>query len=76
MDDAHGRREEQGFVHSALLYQSQGEFLDFASRFVVDGLAASEPVLIAVPGENLAAARCAASRMRWDTGRVAYGRHH
>lgn len=54
--------EEQGFVHSALLYQSQGEFLDFASRFVIDGLAASEPVLIAVPGDGLAQLRDALLR--------------
>jgi anti-sigma regulatory factor (Ser/Thr protein kinase) len=54
--------EQQGFVHSALLYQSQGEYLDFVLRFVVDGLAAGEPVLIAVPGENLALLRDALLR--------------
>jgi hypothetical protein len=54
--------EQQGFVHSALLYQSQGEYLDFVLRFVVDGLAAGEPVLIAVPGENLALLRNALRR--------------
>ena len=65
--------EQQGFVHSALLYQSQGEYLDFVLRFVVDGLAAGEPVLIAVPGENLAllratveGARCVSLRLGTD----------
>jgi anti-sigma regulatory factor (Ser/Thr protein kinase) len=48
---------QQGFVHSALLYQSHGEYLDFVLRFVLDGLSAGEPVLIAVPGENLALLR-------------------
>jgi anti-sigma regulatory factor (Ser/Thr protein kinase) len=49
--------EQQGFVHSALLYQSQQEFLDFVLRFVTDGLAAGEPVLLAVPGDKLALLR-------------------
>ncbi len=45
--------QQQGFVHSALLYESQGEYLDFVLRFVVDGLTADEPVLIAVPADKL-----------------------
>jgi anti-sigma regulatory factor (Ser/Thr protein kinase) len=54
--------EQRGFLHSALLYQSQGEYLDFVLRFVVDGLAMKEPVLIAVPGDSLALLRDALSR--------------
>lgn len=42
-----------GFVHSALVYHSKREYLDFVARFVVDGLLAGEPVLVAVPAENL-----------------------
>jgi anti-sigma regulatory factor (Ser/Thr protein kinase) len=42
-----------GFVHSALLYRSQGEYLDFVVRFVVDGLARDEAALVAVPGDEL-----------------------
>lgn len=42
-----------GFVHSALLYRSQQEYLDSAVRFVLDGLAADEAVLVAVPGDQL-----------------------
>jgi hypothetical protein len=41
------------FVHSALLYHSQQEYLDFVVRFVVDGLARDEAVLVAVPGDKL-----------------------
>jgi anti-sigma regulatory factor (Ser/Thr protein kinase) len=46
--------DQPGFVHSALLYRSQHEYLDFVVRFVVDGLARDEPVLVAVPGDKLA----------------------
>ena len=45
--------EEPGFVHSALIYHSQREFLDFVTRFVLDGLAMDEPVLVAVPSDKL-----------------------
>ena len=48
---------QRGFVHSALLYQSQEEYLDSVLRFVTDGLSEGEPVLIAVPGDNLALLR-------------------
>lgn len=46
--------EHQGFVHSALLYHSQREYLDFVVRFVIEGLAMGEPVLVAVPGDTMA----------------------
>ncbi len=46
--------EEPGFVHSALIYHSQQEYLDFVARFVVDGLAMDEAVLVAVPSDKLA----------------------
>ena len=49
--------EQGGFVHSALFYHSQGEYLDFVLRFVVDGLAMNEPVLVALPDDNLALLR-------------------
>jgi anti-sigma regulatory factor (Ser/Thr protein kinase) len=45
---------QQGFVHSVLLYHSRREYLDFVVRFILDGLALDEPVLVAVPGDNLA----------------------
>lgn len=51
--------EQKGFVHSALLYHSQREYMDFVVRFVADGLEMGEPVLVAVPGDRLAAL--------WDT---------
>ena len=43
-----------GFVHSALMYHSQQEYLDLVSRFVGDGLAMGEAVLVAVPPDELA----------------------
>jgi anti-sigma regulatory factor (Ser/Thr protein kinase) len=49
--------EQEYFVHSALLYHGQREYLDFVSRFVVDGLNKDEPTLVAVPGEMLAPLR-------------------
>jgi len=49
--------ERSGFVHSALVYHSQREFVDFVTRFVVDGVATDEPVLVAVPGDKLALLR-------------------
>ncbi|CPR13120.1 regulator of Sig8 [Mycobacterium bohemicum DSM 44277] len=47
----------QRFVHSALFYRSQREYLDFVERFVAHGLAMDEAVLIAVPGDELALLR-------------------
>ncbi len=46
--------DRSGFVHSALLYRSQREYLDFVVGFVVDGLTLDEAVLVAVPGDKLA----------------------
>ncbi|OBF13156.1 regulator of Sig8 [Mycobacterium sp. ACS4054] len=43
-----------GFVHSALIYQSQQEYLDAVTRFIGDGLATGEAVLVAVPSDKLA----------------------
>jgi anti-sigma regulatory factor (Ser/Thr protein kinase) len=54
-------REHQGFVHSALAYQSQREYLDFVVRFITDGLQMDEAVLVAVPADNLALLRAALS---------------
>ncbi|OBF66978.1 regulator of Sig8 [Mycobacterium sp. 852002-51971_SCH5477799-a] len=45
---------QYGFVHSASIYHSQQEFVDLAGRFVGDGLALDEAVLLAVPPETLA----------------------
>lgn len=64
--------EQQGFVHSALLYQSQEEYLDFVLRFVKDGLSAGEPVLLAVPGDKLA---LLCDELRCDSGATPAGLH-
>jgi hypothetical protein len=44
--------EQRGFVHSALFYHSQKEYLDFVVRFVIDGLAMHEPVLVGGAGRQ------------------------
>ena len=41
------------FVHPALLYRNDAEYLAGTVPFVRDGLAAGEPVAVAVPGPNL-----------------------
>ncbi|ETW25568.1 sensor histidine kinase [Mycobacterium gastri] len=51
------KTERRGFVHSALLYHSQREYLDVVGRFVSDGVALGEPVLVAVPADWLASLR-------------------
>lgn len=49
--------EQRSFVHSALFYHSQREYLEFVVRFVADGFAVGEPVLVAVPGDRLSLLR-------------------
>ena len=41
------------FVHPALFYRGEAEYLAGTVPFVRDGLAAGEPVAVAVPGPNL-----------------------
>lgn len=41
------------FRHDAVLYRGMGEFLDATEPFVVDGLAAGEPVMVAAPPDRL-----------------------
>ena len=53
------RTDQSDFVHSALLYRSRQEYLDLVARFVGDGLARDEAVLIAVPPDELASLRAA-----------------
>src|ERR1700757_1629614 len=45
--------DHPGFVHSALLYHSRQEYLDFVLRFVGDGLARAGAGRVAVPGDEL-----------------------
>lgn len=54
---ADSETRQYGFVHSASIYHSQREFLDLVGRFVGDGLAADEAVLLAAPPETLALLR-------------------
>lgn len=45
------------FAHPALFYAGEREYLDGVLPFVREGLAAGEPVAVAVPGRNLALVR-------------------
>ncbi|MFH9062833.1 anti-sigma factor RsbA family regulatory protein [Streptomyces coeruleorubidus] len=45
------------FVHPALFYRDEDEYLDVTVPFVREGLAAGDPVAVAVPGKNLALIR-------------------
>ncbi|MEU3899935.1 anti-sigma factor RsbA family regulatory protein [Streptomyces sp. NPDC045251] len=44
---------EETFSHPALFYRSEGEYADRTVSFVREGLAAGEPVAVAVPALNL-----------------------
>jgi len=46
-----------GLSHPALFYRSMREYADVLARFVIDGLTAAQPVLVAVPSRNLATLR-------------------
>lgn len=45
--------ELRGFVHYALLYHSEQEYVQAVVPYVAEGLAAGEPVMVAVPRNNL-----------------------
>jgi anti-sigma regulatory factor (Ser/Thr protein kinase) len=49
----------RGYDHSALLYYSDREYVDWLVQFIGDGLDLLEPVLVAVPGDKLASLRSA-----------------
>ena len=55
------------FVHPALFYRGEAEYLAGTVPFVRDGLASGEPVAIAVPGGNLELLR---AELGPDAGRV------
>ncbi|GGS36833.1 sensor histidine kinase [Actinokineospora fastidiosa] len=50
-----------GFVHPALFYRSDDEYLAALVPFVSDGVAAGQPVAVAVPGPRLSVLRAALS---------------
>jgi anti-sigma regulatory factor (Ser/Thr protein kinase) len=45
--------EPTTFVHEALLYRDHAGYIDHALRFIYDGLAADEPVMVAAPPGNV-----------------------
>jgi MEDS: MEthanogen/methylotroph, DcmR Sensory domain len=45
------------FDHSALIYHSEHEYVDWLVRFISEGLDRAQPVLVAVPGDRLASLR-------------------
>jgi anti-sigma regulatory factor (Ser/Thr protein kinase) len=56
-----------GFVHPALLYADAAEYLAGTIPFILGGLGLGEPVMVAVPGDNLTLIR---SALGADAGRV------
>jgi anti-sigma regulatory factor (Ser/Thr protein kinase) len=54
-----GTAPAEPFVHPALFYADTDEYLAGTVPFVRDGLAAGEPVMVAVPGDNLELIRAA-----------------
>lgn len=68
-------RSDEVFAHPALLYSTAAEYLAGTVPFVLDGLAAGEPVVVAVPRPNLDLLRAelgsAADRVRLhDMGEI------
>ncbi|HKR50529.1 MAG TPA: anti-sigma factor RsbA family regulatory protein [Pseudonocardiaceae bacterium] len=62
-----GSRSADEFVHPAFLYRGPAEYLQGTVPFIRDGLAAGEPVAVAVPGPNL---RLLLTELGTDAGRV------
>ncbi|MEU4658355.1 anti-sigma factor RsbA family regulatory protein [Streptomyces sp. NPDC023723] len=56
-EPAAGVPDPGGFVHPALFYRDDDEYLAGTVPFVREGLAGGEPVAVAVPGERLALIR-------------------
>jgi anti-sigma regulatory factor (Ser/Thr protein kinase) len=50
---AESPRPNAGFRHEAVQYHGDRGFVDYATRFVEDGLATGEPVLVAVPPDKV-----------------------
>ncbi|OQQ15593.1 anti-sigma regulatory factor [Streptomyces sp. M41(2017)] len=46
-------RCDESFVHPALLYRGDREYVETTTRFVAEGVAAGEPVAVAVPTRRL-----------------------
>ena len=42
-----------GFVHEALIYGSEQEFMDVAFPFVTEGISSDEPTLVAVQDRHV-----------------------
>jgi anti-sigma regulatory factor (Ser/Thr protein kinase) len=63
-------RGNSGFQHHALFYGGVDEYLDGTRRFIEDGLASDEPVLVAVPGSKIDITRAALRRA--DAQRVRF----
>lgn len=51
------------FVHPALIYHGDHEYVEATTRFVSDGVAAAEPVAVAVPPRGWSS-----SEALWDRG--------
>ncbi|MFD5829470.1 anti-sigma factor RsbA family regulatory protein [Lentzea sp. NPDC060358] len=59
MSAPHPTPSARGFVHSAVFYGTDREYLATLVPFVTDGLASGQPVAVAVPGPRLGLLRAA-----------------
>ncbi|UQX11924.1 anti-sigma factor RsbA family regulatory protein [Candidatus Mycobacterium methanotrophicum] len=51
--------QHPAYDHSAFLYYSEREYVEWLARFISEGLNRAQPVLVAVPGDRLASLRTA-----------------
>jgi len=47
----------RGYDHTALIYHSEREYVDWLAQFISEGLDQQQPVMLAVPGDRLASLR-------------------
>jgi anti-sigma regulatory factor (Ser/Thr protein kinase) len=52
-----GHVHRRAYDHSALLYHSEREYVDWLVQFISEGLDRLQPVMLAVPGDRLASLR-------------------
>jgi hypothetical protein len=59
--------DRRGYVHEAVLYESDEEFLDVVVPFLQEGVAAGEPYLVALWASTTGLVRAASCREPWHS---------
>src|SRR5256885_11956297 len=62
------KTQPDGFRHDALLYHGQADFLTHTLKFILDGIAANEPIMVATGADKI-------DRLRVSLGESAQGVH-